>query len=77
MIKMSSKSIPVKLPDELIHEIDELIAEGKFLSRSDLLRYGARLIVGVERRRLPLHTLAEEYAYKEIVSKLERTRDEA
>ncbi len=67
---MAGKTIPVKLPDEVVEEIDELIRSGHFLSRSDLLRYAARLALGFEKRRISIHYLAEEYAYQEIRDKL-------
>ncbi len=70
---MAGKTIPVKLPYEVIEEMDEMIRSGHFLSRSDLLRYGARLALGLEKRRISIHYLAEEYAYREIKDKLRRS----
>ncbi|MEM3087138.1 MAG: ribbon-helix-helix domain-containing protein [Halobacteria archaeon] len=67
-----ARSIPVKLPDDLVGDMDDLIRKGRFLSRSDLLRFGVRLAVGLERKRLSLHTLAEEYAAEEVQRKLRR-----
>jgi Arc/MetJ-type ribon-helix-helix transcriptional regulator len=67
-----ARVIPVKLPDQAVEEIDELIREGRFLSRSDLLRQATRLLIDFERGRLTLHRLAEEYAYLELKRKLRR-----
>jgi len=65
-------SIPVSLPIGLVNEIDELVDEDLFGSRSEVLRYGARLAVIYHRR---LHTRAEEYAIDEIRGGLERGRN--
>ena len=67
--------IPVKLPDRTVEEIDELIREGRFLSRSNLLRQATRLLIDFERGRLTLHRLAEEYAYFEVKRKLRPRAD--
>ncbi len=70
---MAGKTIPVKLPEDVVEEIDELIKNGRFLSRSDLLRYGARLALSLEQRRISIHYLAEESAFQEIQEKLRGT----
>ncbi|SEQ95106.1 ribbon-helix-helix domain-containing protein [Natrinema salaciae] len=44
------ESVPVLLPPELVHELDALVEQGMFSSRSEALRYGARLVVREERR---------------------------
>ncbi|MFW3145325.1 MAG: ribbon-helix-helix domain-containing protein [Thermoplasmatota archaeon] len=64
-------SIPVSLPIGLVHEIDELVEHKLFGSRSEVLRYGARLAVIHHRR---LHERAEEYALEEVVEGLDRGR---
>ncbi len=61
--------IPVSLPKELVREIDELVKKKKFSSRSEALRYGARLVVLFEKG---IHKLAEDYAYEMIKERLER-----
>ncbi|PSP80799.1 CopG family transcriptional regulator, partial [Halobacteriales archaeon QS_4_69_225] len=38
------KSVPVSLPEGLVEELDRLVEEGLFSSRSEALRYGARLV---------------------------------
>ncbi len=61
--------VPVSLPKELVREIDELVKKKKFSSRSEALRYGARLVVLFEKG---IHKLAEDYAYEMIKERLER-----
>ncbi|MDQ3352941.1 MAG: ribbon-helix-helix domain-containing protein [Actinomycetota bacterium] len=43
--------IAVKLPDELVAEVDELVADGAFANRSVAVRRGLEAIVDSERRR--------------------------
>jgi len=61
--------IPVSLPKGLVEEIDELVKRRIFSSRSEALRYGARLVVLFEKG---IHRLAEDYAYEMIKERLER-----
>lgn len=43
---MKDRTIPVTLPEGLVNELDNLVhIEGIFLSRSDALRHGARLVL--------------------------------
>lgn len=67
------ESVPVSLPTELVERLDALVEEGVFSSRSDALRYGARLVVREERSRR-LHDYAEERARKDVEERLERKR---
>lgn len=53
----------------LAQEIDTLVDEGEFTSRSEALKFGARLIVLMSRRT---HHRAEDYAYEEIKEGLRR-----
>ncbi|MEM2716768.1 MAG: ribbon-helix-helix domain-containing protein [Archaeoglobaceae archaeon] len=61
--------VPVSLPRGLIKEIDELVEKGIFSSRSEALRYGARLVVLFEKgvRRVTI-----DYAYEMTKERLER-----
>ena len=43
-----TKTIPVKLPDEMIQEIDLLIKNGRYISRSDFLRFSARFMLEID-----------------------------
>jgi len=65
-------SIPVSLPIGLVEEIDDLVDHKLFGSRSEVLRYGARLAVIYHRR---LHARAEDYALDEIEAGLKRGKD--
>ena len=69
-----SESISVKLPERLKEELDDLIKIGVFVSRSDALKFGARLVVMLEKMELPLSTRAEEYALEEIQEKFKRIK---
>jgi Arc/MetJ-type ribon-helix-helix transcriptional regulator len=66
------KIIPVRLPGKLVEEVDKLVEEGLFLSRSEALRYGARILVLLSMRPLTLHQLAEEISYLEARKRLRR-----
>lgn len=68
-------AIAVKLPPRLKDEIDELIKIGVFTSRSDALKFGARLAVMLEKMELPLSARAEEYALQEIQEKFKRIKN--
>tara|TARA_Y100000310_G_C20604432_1_gene774776 strand:- start:841 stop:1077 length:237 start_codon:yes stop_codon:yes gene_type:complete len=68
-------AIAVKLPARLKEEIDTMIRLGVFVSRSDALKYGARLAVMFEKMELPLSVRAEEYAADEIKEKFKRIKD--
>jgi len=61
--------VPVSLPMALVKHLDELVEKGEFASRSEALRYGARLVVLLSKR---VHKRAEEYAYEEIKEGLVR-----
>ena len=62
-------STAVSLPIGLADEIDQLIEEKVFSSRSEALRYGARLAVLFYKR---VHFRAEEYGYQETKHRLRR-----
>ena len=67
------KSIPVSIPEGLVEELDELVEEGKFGSRSEALRYGARLVAR-EAQQKRLHQLTSDAAEGDIDERLERKR---
>jgi Arc/MetJ-type ribon-helix-helix transcriptional regulator len=50
--------IAVKLPDELVRDLDELVAQGHFPSRSSAVRRAVEIIVSGQRR----DALEEAYA---------------
>ncbi|GAB7091103.1 hypothetical protein JCM18237_13740 [Halorubrum luteum] len=66
-------SVPVSLPPELVSELDELVEAGQFGSRSEALRYGARLVLREELQKR-LHERTAEDATDDIKERLERKR---
>jgi len=62
--------IAVKLPDDLVQEIDRLIDGGAFASRSQAVRSGLEAIV-VSRRRAEIGR-----RYEDAMFRLPETRDE-
>jgi Arc/MetJ-type ribon-helix-helix transcriptional regulator len=62
--------IAVKLPDDLVQEIDRLIDGGAFASRSQAVRSGLEAIV-VSRRRAEIGR-----RYEDAMLRLPETRDE-
>jgi len=67
------KPVPVSLPSELVEELDTLVEEGMFSSRSDAIRYGVRLVVREERQRL--HERADEKAREDARERMERKQE--
>ena len=61
--------IPVSMPKGLTENLDRLVKEGEFSSRSDAIRFGARLVVMMDKRT---HERSEDYAYDEIKKGLKR-----
>jgi len=68
------KSVPVSLPSELVNELDALVEEGVFSSRSDAIRYGVRLVVREEKQYARLHERADESAREDIQTRMERKK---
>ncbi len=71
MMAVERKNIPVSLPESLVDELDRLVEEGKFSSRSEALRYGARLVTHQEAVKR-LHLLTETSAEEMVKERLER-----
>jgi|JXWS01.1.fsa_nt_gb Arc/MetJ-type ribon-helix-helix transcriptional regulator len=65
--------VSVSLPTELFERLDRLVDDGVFNSRSDALRYGARVVVREERRQR-LHEQADAEAREDVAERLERKR---
>ncbi len=63
------ESIAVSIPVGLAKELDHLVEVGEFSSKSEAIRFGARLVVILEKR---LHERSENYAYDEITQGLKR-----
>ena len=49
------KTISVKMPEDLIREIDELIKTGRFTSRSEVIRAAVRELLKSELYSLSYH----------------------
>jgi Arc/MetJ-type ribon-helix-helix transcriptional regulator len=69
---LTKKIVPVALPFGLAEELDLLVKEGEFNSRSEAIKYGARLVVLMSKRT---HQRAEDYAYQEIKAGIERGKN--
>ena len=67
------ESVPVSLPSELVRELDKLVKEGVFSSRSEALRYGARLVVR-EERLARLHQSTDQRAREDVRERMDRKR---
>ena len=67
------QSVPVSLPPELVERLDGLVEDGIFGSRSEALRYGARLVVREEQLER-LHEQADRSARDEVKERLDRKR---
>jgi len=67
------KSVPVSLPSELAERPDALVEDGVFGSRSEALRYGARLVVREERLER-VHGQTAERAHEDVRERLDPKR---
>ena len=67
------QSVPVSLPPELVERLDRLVEDGVFGSRSEALRYGARLVVREEHLER-LHEQTDSEARKDVEERLDRKR---
>ena len=63
------ENIPVALPKGLAKSIDEMVEKGIFSSKSEALRFGAKLVVMLEKR---MHERSEDYAYEEFLEGVTR-----
>lgn len=68
--EIKRRTIPVSLPKGIVSDMDKLVTKREFGSRSEIIRYGVRLVLLHEKERL--HRRAEEYAYEEIKKGLTR-----
>ena len=65
-----TRQIAVKLPDELVQEVDALVARGVFRSRSAAVRRGLLTVLAAERRA------AVDRAYEEGYRRLPESEAE-
>lgn len=64
------RHVRITLPESLVEQMDRLVEEERFTSRAELIRYGVRLAMIFEVKRL--HQRAEDYAYQDIIAGIER-----
>ena len=67
------QSVPVSLPPGLVNSLGSLVEDGVFGSRSEALRYGARLVVR-EAHLERLHERADSEAREDVEERLDRKR---
>jgi Arc/MetJ-type ribon-helix-helix transcriptional regulator len=67
------ESVSVSLPTDLVERLDRLVDDGVFSSRSDALRYGARVVVRKERQQR-LHEQADSDAREDVAERSGRKR---
>ena len=72
-MRSDRQSVPVSLPSELVNRLDRLVEDGVFGSRSEALRYGARLVVREEQLER-LHEQADSEARNDVEERLDRKR---
>lgn len=65
--------VPISLSSELVDRLDRLVEDGVFSSRSEALRYGARLVVREERLER-LHDQTDRAARDDVEERLDRKR---
>jgi Arc/MetJ-type ribon-helix-helix transcriptional regulator len=58
---MATEQIAVRLPEELLHELDALVASGAYESRAAAVRAGVEAIMLLERRRQTDRAIVEGY----------------
>ena len=51
LMPMATEQIAVRLPEELLAEVDELVARGVYDSRAAAVRAGLEAVAATERRR--------------------------
>ncbi|HVL99540.1 MAG TPA: ribbon-helix-helix domain-containing protein [Egibacteraceae bacterium] len=56
-----TQQIAVRIPDELAHEMDGLVAAGRFASRADAVRAGLEAVIERERQRRIDEAIVEGY----------------
>jgi Arc/MetJ-type ribon-helix-helix transcriptional regulator len=58
---VATGQIAVRLPEDLLHDLDELVAQGIYESRAAAVRAGAEVITANERRRKIDRAIVEGY----------------
>jgi len=58
---MATSQIAVRLPEDLLAELDDLVARGVFASRAAAVRAGVEVITELQRRRATDRSIVEGY----------------
>jgi Arc/MetJ-type ribon-helix-helix transcriptional regulator len=58
---MASEQIAIRLPEQLLSELDELVAQGTYESRAAAVRAGAEMVTALEVRRRIDRAIIEGY----------------
>jgi Arc/MetJ-type ribon-helix-helix transcriptional regulator len=58
---MTTEQIAVRVPEELLNELDALVASGAFESRAEAVRAGIQAITVLERRRQTDRAIVDAY----------------
>lgn len=56
-----SQQIAVRIPDDLVRALDDLVAAGRYATRADAVRAGVQAVVAAERERRIDEQIAEGY----------------
>lgn len=59
---MATEQIAVRIPDEQLQAIDDMVARGKYATRAAAVRAGIDAVVEIDRRRQVDQQLVEGYA---------------
>jgi Arc/MetJ-type ribon-helix-helix transcriptional regulator len=58
---VATEQIAVRLPEELLSELDELVSRGIYVSRAAAVRAGIETVMELDRRRLTDRAVIEGY----------------
>jgi Arc/MetJ-type ribon-helix-helix transcriptional regulator len=61
LLGMQQEQIAVRLPSELLHQLDELVAEGTYASRAAAVRAGLVVLLATSRERALDRAIVDGY----------------
>jgi len=64
-------TVPVSLPKKLVDDIDQMVKDGEFGSRSEALRFAARMLTHRESTKR-LHELTQKRAIEQVEERISR-----
>jgi len=64
-------TVPVSLPKKLVDDIDQMVKDGEFGSRSEALRFAARMLTHRESTKR-LHELTQKRAIEQVEERMSR-----